>query len=203
LALFKIIGRIARVIEAWGKIKNQINTPANYVTLSRIILTFVVNTLISKKNYPAVFFVGLVAGITDFFDGWLARKMGQITNFGKAFDPLADKIFIVGIAYWLWPEWLPKRWLALIALGEVILISLVALKSVLGHYTRRVKLGANIFGKTKFCFQSALILSIFLKQSGWYPTEEKIIYNLIYLSLFFAFLSIVFHLIKAAREMTE
>lgn len=67
----------------------------NQLTVLRIILTpvflflFISENPVLKQISLGVFFV---AAITDWYDGWLARKFNYITNWGKFMDPLADKI---------------------------------------------------------------------------------------------------------------
>lgn len=82
----------------------KLNLP-NKLTLVRIILipffmVFMIYPLFGKdaelfsRITAAILFIG--ASVTDFLDGYLARKNGQITNFGKFMDPLADKFLIFG-----------------------------------------------------------------------------------------------------------
>src|ERR1041385_3561530 len=67
----------------------------NSLTLLRIILTplflalFLSDSSFSKQLSLVVF---IVAALTDWYDGWVARKYGYITRWGKFLDPLADKI---------------------------------------------------------------------------------------------------------------
>jgi CDP-diacylglycerol--glycerol-3-phosphate 3-phosphatidyltransferase len=70
---------------------------ANRLTISRLILTVLfVATLNWDWAYgrTAALIIFLVAGVTDFVDGEIARRYGEVTNFGKLMDPLVDKIMM-------------------------------------------------------------------------------------------------------------
>lgn len=70
---------------------------ANRITMSRLVLTVLfVLALNSTWNYArtAALVIFLIAGLSDFVDGEIARRYGNITNFGKLMDPLVDKIMI-------------------------------------------------------------------------------------------------------------
>lgn len=76
----------------------------NLVTLSRIPLMFVVIGLlypVSESSLPwirtAALIVFLFAALTDWLDGWLARKFGQVSEFGKFMDALSDKVLTLGM----------------------------------------------------------------------------------------------------------
>jgi len=71
---------------------------ANRLTLSRLALTVLfVAALNSSWEYArtTALLLFLVAGITDFVDGEIARRYGIITNFGELMDPLADRLYIL------------------------------------------------------------------------------------------------------------
>jgi len=72
----------------------QFNLP-NQLTLLRILLTPVFATLLLSESPTArqlSLVVFIVAALTDWYDGWVARKFGYTSRWGKFFDPLADKI---------------------------------------------------------------------------------------------------------------
>ena len=71
-------------------------TPANFVTAFRILATPVFVLLVATRD-PAwiTFGVGFIIGMSDFADGWLARRQGA-TRSGAFLDPLADKVLALG-----------------------------------------------------------------------------------------------------------
>lgn len=101
-----------------------------------------------------------VAGITDFLDGYLARRRGQVTDIGTALDPIADKLlagFLVVLLIFIrdFPVWL-----AVIILGRDILI--LAAGSVLLRKRQSVT-PANLTGKYAFGSIAALLGSYILR----------------------------------------
>jgi CDP-diacylglycerol--glycerol-3-phosphate 3-phosphatidyltransferase len=68
----------------------------NVVTFSRGILTVPVSWLYLSGSHWWALFWFVIAALTDAADGWLARRWEATTDFGKALDPLADKLFILG-----------------------------------------------------------------------------------------------------------
>ncbi len=76
---------------------SPINIP-NALTLSRILATPVFIHWINLGHYDLVLGGFFAAAITDFFDGYLARKWKQITAVGSFMDPLADKVLVNGLA---------------------------------------------------------------------------------------------------------
>jgi CDP-diacylglycerol--glycerol-3-phosphate 3-phosphatidyltransferase len=76
------------------KIELQLNLPTQ-LTLLRIVLTpvFAVMLLSESPLYKLLsLFVFVIAALTDWYDGWAARKLGTISRWGKFLDPLADKV---------------------------------------------------------------------------------------------------------------
>lgn len=85
----------------------------NQITLGRLVLTILFVAVSSwdvpwKWSWAALFFI--VGAVSDFFDGYLARKHGLVTNFGALMDPLVDKVltcsaFVVLAAVGVLPAW--------------------------------------------------------------------------------------------------
>src|SRR5437763_9785182 len=99
---------------------------ANRITLSRLALTvlFVV-TLNSAWQYArtAALVIFLIAGLTDFVDGEIARSYGVITRFGKLMDPLVGKIMFAAAFLSLVTRKAVQAWAAATVEGRDVLIT--------------------------------------------------------------------------------
>ena len=136
---------------------NVWNIP-NALTMLRLVLIPVFVYLFWKVDRKAALVVFLVASLTDMLDGMLARKLNQITDFGKLFDPLADKVMVLtalicqGLAG-VFP------WSAIII---VCCKELVMLLGGVFMLSKNVVVYANYFGKTaQVFFIISLVLSFF------------------------------------------
>ena len=71
----------------------------NLLTVIRIIFASLIALILiffdSKMAYFISFILFSLAGVTDYLDGWLARKKGQISDLGRMLDPIADKILVI------------------------------------------------------------------------------------------------------------
>lgn len=89
--------------------KDLFNVP-NTISLIRLALIPVFVWLVVNGDYgPAAILLGII-GATDWIDGYLARRLGQVTELGKFLDPLADRIavavaVVAGLIYGVLPEW--------------------------------------------------------------------------------------------------
>ncbi len=124
-------------VEAAPETTTRLWTPANIVTLVRICLVpvFVVALLspwpqwfnlpdiaeYSKSLIAAGIFV--LISCTDWLDGYLARSRGEVTDFGKFMDPLADKILVVAALLALVELGVLPSWVALIIVAREFIVS--------------------------------------------------------------------------------
>ena len=71
----------------------------NLLTIARILFAALIALILiffpSKLSYLISFILFCLAGITDFFDGWLARRKNEISDLGRMLDPIADKILVI------------------------------------------------------------------------------------------------------------
>jgi CDP-diacylglycerol--glycerol-3-phosphate 3-phosphatidyltransferase len=78
----------------------NIKSLPNFLTISRIILILPIIFLMwidSSVTRILSTIIVLIACITDFVDGWIARKYNAYSTFGKCFDPIADKVLVISI----------------------------------------------------------------------------------------------------------
>jgi CDP-diacylglycerol--glycerol-3-phosphate 3-phosphatidyltransferase len=101
------------------------NVP-NAITMSRIPLMFVIVGLMygewpGAATLAFALFIGAAVG--DWLDGYLARKQGLVSNFGKLMDAMADKIMVIGIVIALVEKRELPVWLALVTLCREFLVT--------------------------------------------------------------------------------
>ena len=92
---------------------------ANKLTLMRVFLIPVFLLLAYSQRMYAAFAVYIIACVTDFVDGYVARHYNQTTNFGKFMDPLADKVLVAAaMCYFVEVGWMPGWVVAIVLLRE-------------------------------------------------------------------------------------
>ncbi len=94
----------------------------NILTLSRLFLTFPLILFLELNKINYVFALIVLGGITDYYDGFFARKLNLKTKFGAILDPLTDKVFLLIPLLWLCKIDLIPFWsLAIILFRELII----------------------------------------------------------------------------------
>ena len=120
---------------------------ANRLTISRLVMTVLfVATLNCDWHYArtTALIIFVLAGITDFFDGEIARRYGEVTNFGKLMDPLVDKIMMAAAFISLVPLGAIPAWAATTVVARDFLITgLRLMASVQGQVLPAERLGKH------------------------------------------------------------
>ncbi|MBR6198761.1 MAG: CDP-alcohol phosphatidyltransferase family protein [Spirochaetales bacterium] len=208
--------------------KKSIFNLANSLTVSRVILGFVFLALFLIQNSCSLdtqsaliiniiaFFVFVIAIITDALDGYVARKTGTVTDFGKHFDPLADSIFFVIVFGTFVYLGLMPWYLFLIVLTRECYMHIYLRPHLRRHGTM---LPANIYGKTKtFCqcmFSLIILFMMILRQilvlTNVIAADETIFQSVIGITAFVMFCIIAFlsaaslmiYIVQNAAKMKE
>jgi len=151
----------------------KLNTP-NILTLMRIagipvfVLAFYLPFEWANALSAGIF---LLAALTDWLDGYLARKLGQTSRFGAFLDPVADKL-LVAVALILLVQAEPSPWLAIpaaVIIGREIAIS--ALREWMAESGERAQVAVSYIGKIKTTAQmSAILLLLYHAPVGDFPT---------------------------------
>lgn len=81
-----------------GRVFPQFVEP-NYLTFARIIICILLLVLASELSYVSLLTMTIIGGLSDFFDGALARAQGKKTKLGIMIDPLADKLLVFAVLY--------------------------------------------------------------------------------------------------------
>lgn len=138
-----------------------------------------------------------LAAITDWFDGYLARRLKQHSVFGAFLDPVADKL-IVAVALVLLVQANPRWWFvipAAVIIGREIAIS--ALREWMAEIGERAQVAVSAIGKVKTTLQMIALLLLLYREPLWaFPTRDVGIV-LLYLAAGLTLWSMVIYL-KAA-----
>ncbi len=140
--------------------QNLIRGP-NLLTLFRIAAVPIIIILMLFPNRFSVFMAALVfsaAAITDYLDGFYARKRNMVTTLGKVMDPVADKLLVSSSFIMLAAlDWVPA-WMACIIIGRELAVT--GLRNIIAE--KGEDLSASNLGKFKTGFQIAAIIPLMI-----------------------------------------
>ena len=148
---------------------------ANRLTISRLVLTILFVAALNSswvygRTSALIFF--LLAGVTDFFDGEIARRYGSVTHFGELMDPLVDKIMIAAAFISLVPLKAIPAWAATTVVARDFLITGLRLMAS----ARGQILPAESLGKHKTSWQIITVIFFLLLLSTRelkYATDQE------------------------------
>jgi CDP-diacylglycerol---glycerol-3-phosphate 3-phosphatidyltransferase len=142
-------------------VANEIWNLPNSLTLFRIFLVpFLVVVLLTKfsgREYAGLG-IFLLAAITDFFDGYFARRMKKVTRLGALLDPIADKLLMSAAFISLVELGLARAWIVVIIIGREFAVS--GLRSIAAQ--QGVTIAASPLGKGKTISQVIAISLLIL-----------------------------------------
>ena len=160
------------------------NTP-NKLTIARMILVpffvlFILTGWGGDANRYICLAIFVVASITDWFDGHLARKNNLVTNFGKFMDPLADKLLVCSALICMieldrLPAWFVISGFRLIAAENGVVIA------------------ANYWGKFKTASQMVMIILLILNFGGVFEILTQIF---VWISLALTVISLITYIVQ-------
>ena len=143
----------------------------NFITIARIFLAPIILVFLIFGNYLACVLLFFIAGLTDYYDGYLARKYNAESELGEILDPIADKILIVFILIGLSVE-LNSQLMAL--LSSLIIAREIGVAALRDYSARN-----NLSDRTKVTFLAKAKTSIQLLTIGLYLLALAISFNLL------------------------
>jgi phosphatidylglycerophosphate synthase len=147
----------------------------NHLTLLRMVGSLVVLAIgLSSAHLGWAVVVGFIAGFSDNFDGWLARRRGRITELGAVLDPMADKLFALVMVIVLWWRGLVNPWLLSLVLAVDVHALILPFLIMGRRWCRGVpliplpKVRPNRWGKLKTAWLAASLGMVFVGTAcGW------------------------------------
>lgn len=210
--------------------KQKINLPTK-ITISRIVLAFCLilsifimylvdefHPFISSANLyigssgayvnyimVIIFAVFVIASLTDFLDGYLARKNNQVTDLGKFLDPIADKMLVNSMLVFLSINFVslndhlrfPFFCVILMIIRDLVVDGLRFMAA-----TKKVVISANIYGKLKTVFQM-IALSIVLLNGFPFNLFDSNWIRYLHISDIFCYIATLISLISGVIYLTE
>lgn len=190
---------------------------ANQITMARLVGSLVLFGVMMAIEVPSEsaafwltvsFFLFIAVVATDALDGYYARKLGQVSAFGRVADPAVDKIVVCGTFVFLiaapWTRPVIAPWMVVLIISREFVIS--ALRGYVE--SQGIDFGADATGKLKMILQCAAIPSVFLFKivELWWPGMEWAVdgsrwlsITLVWSALLLTVYSGVEYVMKAAR----
>ena len=137
----------------------------------------------------------VTASVTDWFDGYLARKHKLVTNFGKFMDPLADKLLVCSALICLIEQNKLEAWIVIIIIAREFIISgfrLIAAEN-------GVVIAANYWGKFKTVSQMIMIILLILDLGGVFQILSEIF---IWLSVALTVISLITYVAQNKKVLS-
>ncbi len=147
-------------------------TLPTWVTLSRLIAVPIIFGLFlwqdSELTRLIALSVFIIAAITDWLDGYLARKLNQITELGKFLDPLVDKVLTIALFLLFIELGQVPAWAVFLIITRELLITAwrgapSASQEASGETSKPQIIGANFWGKAKTVMQIVAIAALLVK----------------------------------------
>lgn len=173
----------------------------NIISVLRILAAPLLILLLlspDKKNSLTAAIVFAAASLTDWLDGYLARRLGVETTFGRFLDPLADKLLIVTCLIMLISVGGVPAWMvAIIAGREIAVTGLRSLASIEG-----VVIAAGSLGKYKTAFQIASATALIIHYKFFGIDFHTIGIIFLWIALVFTLWSGIDYFVKFLRKVT-
>jgi len=173
----------------------------NRITLLRLLLAVVFFAFLSYRYFNVALAVFFVAVVTDWLDGYLARKWKLSTDLGRIVDPFVDKVIICGAFIIFIPiaKDVIAPWMVIIIVAREFFVS-----SIRGFSeSKGVKFASNMWGKTKMVIQSGTICAMILYSAHFRTIiwMEYIVYAFIWITVIITIISGIIYVLSAKKTL--
>ena len=185
-----------------GRFSADVQTIPNLMSLARIVMILATALLYLYDYRATALILGIFAGVTDIFDGWLARKLDQVTELGALLDRLSDLIMeTVAFGMLLYYRLVPPTLFIAYMLREYLVASARLYVAEKGR-----SIPSSFLGKRKTNFVMGSFIGLFASHSGLIETSEivyKIGFAMLIAGLVCSYLSGAIYLRTFARIYGE
>lgn len=171
----------------------KLNLPT-ILTLSRIVLIPVFVFSVYQHPILGAIVFG-IASITDFLDGYLARRSGQVTKFGIILDPLADKFLIISALIVLVDIERLSAWIVIILIVREFLVTALRVVAL----SKDIVIPSEMGGKLKTAAQITAILCLILTDSIFNNIFNNLPLDLYDIGLIFIWVALVLAVISGVK----
>jgi len=183
-------------------LKREIFYVSNQISVLRVILIIPLIFLLINQNSGNTIIIAailLAMYISDLLDGYLARKLNQVSELGKIVDPLADKIAVVSIVIVLFFQGRIETWFFIIVIARDLLIL------IFGYYLKKknkIVLMSNYPGKIAV-FSIGIIILLTVFNTASYELLQKVISYLYYISVILIIYSLYLYLKRFYKSIGD
>lgn len=176
------------------------NLPNKLTTLRVIMIPFFVFFMLTDVGGNANKWIALalfvIASLTDFLDGKIARKYHLVTNFGKFMDPLADKLLVCSALICLQDLNRVPAWVVIVIIAREFIISGFRLVAS----DNGIVIAASYWGKFKTTFQMLMIIVMIMNLGGAFDMVGTV---LMWIALALTIISLVDYIAKNVQVLTQ
>lgn len=179
---------------------NTLLHPNNFTTFRMLMVPVIIVVMYFEPTpglslAAAIIFVA--ASITDFVDGYIARKYNLISIYGKIMDPLADKLLVSAAMIMLIPQGRIEAWIVCLILAREFAVT--GLRITMAE--RKMDVAASWLGKFKTNFQIFGVICLLIHYKYWGVNFQFIGTVLIWIALVFTMWSGIDYLLKFKRAL--
>ena len=171
----------------------------NILTILRLILAPICIYFLIKDMYAISFLLFLLASITDFFDGFIARKYNYVSKFGAFLDPIADKFLVFGVFFTFFTkDIIIDKYILILILSRDLIVTII--RSVM--QLKGTTMVTTKLAKVKTTIQFIVILIIFICLIFKLEIIFSLLYKISFIMGLITFYSGLDYLIRNCKNLT-